>query len=111
MIEVHRVPFRGSRLVDKLLGGCVVEIEAVFQDNMQLVALGLRHVAVDPGHVNQQCRRRKPVVIVLKMVLRLVAAGKIRKKNFECLEHVRFGPRLTASHVRMMKSSTGKPER
>src|SRR5712691_3104607 len=47
MIEVDRLAVRRDRGVEQLGGARLVEVEAIFEDVVQAVALGLRQVAVD----------------------------------------------------------------
>ncbi len=77
MVEIDGVAIGRAGFVDQLDGPLVIEIEAVLQHRMQLVALGRRGFAVDRADVDQQRRRGEPVVAVLKMVLRFGAAGEV----------------------------------
>ena len=99
MIEVDGLVLGERRLVDQFVGGGVVEREAVLDHRVQLVALALRHFAVDRGGMHEQRRRGEPVITVGELARMSVALDEFGDEITECFEHQLFSLRRPACNI------------
>src|SRR5229473_371256 len=74
-------------LGDKLVGRRLVEAEPPLDDGMQLVALDLRHVAVDRYRVNQEGGGSETIIVGLEAARMLAALRDIGQEFSEGLKH------------------------
>ncbi len=87
MIKVDGFVLGLRRLLDQLGGRGVVEIEALLDHGVELVALGLRHLAVDRRAMHQKRRRRQPVIVLAELARMLAAVDEFGDEMLERFEH------------------------
>ena len=87
MIEIDRRVLGLRRLDEQFVSRRLVEIELLLDENVQLIALDVRDVAVDGSGMYEQRRRRQTIVVVPEMGRMLVAFRHFGQKFAEALEH------------------------
>ena len=87
MIEIDRLVLGLGRLGDQLVRRRLVEVELPLDDGVQLVALGVRNVAVDGGGMHEQRRRREAIVVVLEADRMRAVIRCLGQKFAKAIEH------------------------
>jgi len=87
MIKIDGLVLGFGGFHDQRIRFRLVKVEAFFDDGMQLVTLHIGNAAVDTGDMNQERRRRQPVIIEREMGGLLAAARNLIQEFAEAFKH------------------------
>ena len=81
MIEVDRLVLGGGGLGDQFVGRGIVESETLLDHGVELVALALRHFAVDRRGVHQHGCGGEPIIILGELIGMLFAVDEFGNES------------------------------
>ncbi len=76
-----------GRLGDQFVGRRLVERELLFDDGVQLLALGIGDITVDGGGMDEQRHRREAIVVMREVGRMLVAFRHLGQKLAKARKH------------------------
>src|SRR5581483_4055280 len=85
--EVDRLTLNLGGIRDQPVRGATVQLEMPFDQTVQLALLGLRRLAVQRNHMDQQRGRRQPVVAVAEGAVLGLGGNNVGDELTQAVEH------------------------
>src|SRR5713226_8865909 len=87
MIEIDRLPIGSDGGLDKLISQLVSQGELRREEGAKLLPGWAHEIVVKRRHMDQQCRRRNPVIVGIEMAGLFVATVQFAEQTSDFFKH------------------------